>query len=259
MEPQQPIQNNENRALTGLLLIGVGIVLFAYKLGAPLPPWLISWHTGLIALGILIGVRHRFRNPGWLILVLIGTIFLLDDMIPSFNLQNFIGPIIIIAVGLLFIFRPKRSERWASKWREKNSYSQWNWNNPVADTSASATAAGAATEDGEFINSTSVLGGVKKVILSKNFKGGDIVCFLGGAEIDLTQADIQQTTVLEITQVFGGTKLIVPAHWNIRSEVTAIFGGIEDKRTVLTTAVDSNKTLVLRGTTVFGGLEIKNY
>ena len=35
----------------------------------------------------------------------------------------------------------------------------------------------------------------------------------GGAEINFMQADIQGRVELEVNQVFGGTKLIVPAHW----------------------------------------------
>ena len=103
-----------------------------------------------------------------------------------------------------------------------------------------------------------MFGGVKKVILSKNFQGGDITCFMGGCEIDLTKADFQTKAVIDITQVFGGTKIIIPSHWQISSEMTAIFGAIEDKRQQpLSAAVD--KILVIQGTSIFGGIEIKNY
>ena len=57
---------------------------------------------------------------------------------------------------------------------------------------------------------------------------------MGGTEINLMKADIQQPIVLEVNNVFGGAKLIVPSNWNVKNEVTAVFGGIEDKRTIST-------------------------
>ena len=82
---------------------------------------------------------------------------------------------------------------------------------------------------------------------------------MGGAEINMMQADIQGKVALEITQVMGGTKLIVPSHWRIQtSEVVSILGGIDDKRPVQGN-IDENKVLVISGTSILGGLEIKSY
>ena len=115
------------------------------------------------------------------------------------------------------------------------------------------------TTDGEFIEVNAVFGSAKKNIFSKNFKGGEINCFMGGAEIDLTQADIQGPVIIEANQVFGGTKLVIPPHWDIKMEVTSVFGGIEDKRKTIATQVDFNKVLIIKGSNVFGGMEIKSY
>ena len=56
----------------------------------------------------------------------------------------------------------------------------------------------------------------------------------------------------------GGTKIIVPAHWEVRSEITAIFAGFEDKRQQ-PAALNPQKVLILEGTSIFGGIELKNY
>jgi hypothetical protein len=58
--------------------------------------------------------------------------------------------------------------------------------------------------------------------------------------------------------VFGGTKLIVPPHWDVKTELVTIFGGIEDKRHIAS-KIDSSKVLIIQGTTVFGGIEINSY
>jgi predicted membrane protein len=82
----------------------------------------------------------------------------------------------------------------------------------------------------DYLDTVAVFGGVRKNVTSKDFKGGEVVCVLGGAEINLSQSIINGQASLELVNVLGGTKLIVPPHWEIKSEVVAIFGGIEDKR-----------------------------
>lgn len=180
-------------------------------------------------------------------MVAVGGIFMADDMLPDIDLHNYIGPILAIAVGLIFILRPHKSERLRNRQR---------WTTKL---DGSSNAARDTSSDAEYIDDSSFLGSMNKVILSKNFKGGEINCVLGGAQVDLSQADIQGQAVLEVNQVFGGTKIIVPANWNVKIEIVAVLGGVEDKRTVHAASVDNNKVLILKGNTVFGGIEIKNY
>jgi hypothetical protein len=41
--------------------------------------------------------------------------------------------------------------------------------------------------------------------------------------------------------------------------MTAVLGGIEDKRPPVTEAVGSSKVLILEGTVVMGGIDIRSY
>lgn len=109
------------------------------------------------------------------------------------------------------------------------------------------------------IDVTAVLGGVKRIVVAKNFQGGEITTFMGGADINLTQADVQGRAVLDITQVMGGTRLIVPAHWNVISEVVSVFGGINDKRVLQPTSFNPDKVLIIKGTSFMGGVDISSY
>ena len=111
----------------------------------------------------------------------------------------------------------------------------------------------------DFVNATSVFGGTKRNVISKNFKGGDLLSIFGGTELDLTKADITGTATLELITMFGGTKLIIPSNWTVKSQAAVIFGSIEDKRSVIPTTDGTEKVLLLKGTVMFGGVDIKNY
>src|SRR5687768_8205402 len=89
---------SHGRVWTGLFLIAAGSLLLAYKMGAPVPAWLISWPVTLIAFGVLITIKHRFRSPFGLILIFIGGFNLIDKFVPSLNFRNYSVPIIIILI-----------------------------------------------------------------------------------------------------------------------------------------------------------------
>lgn len=236
-------KSNTNVA-TGIFLIGGGLLFLAYKMGAPFPAWVFTWPTALIALGFYLGIKHSFRNFSWIALIGLGSFLLYDQQVPDLRLKNYLWPIFIIILGITFLFRDRNR-------RPKKDYSQTNWTgqNIVHENTE---------DDGEYINSSNVFGGTKKKIISKDFRGGKISCFFGGTEIDLTQADIQSTVVLEISQAFGGTKLVIPPHWKLKIEVTSFFAGMEDKRSVAAN-VDPTKILVITGSSVFAGIEITSY
>lgn len=267
MKEQQEMDGNYNdckhpksgRILSGLILIAIGVIFFAKQLGVLFPDWLFTWPVFLIALGLYIGAKHMFRNPGWLILVFIGSVFLVEHAFPEYKFHDFIWPMVFIIVGLFVVFKPYKNRFHHRCYNRFHKNQQLNKDsNPGAYAGPYSEYVSESSED--VINSVTIFGGVKKNIYSKNFKGGEVVCIMGGAEIDLSQADIEGTIVLEMIQIFGGAKLIIPSNWEIRSEAVVILGGIEDKRKQVTDKTDTNnKVLLLRGTCIFGGIDIKNY
>ena len=265
------------RFLLPMGLVIVGSLIFIRQMGIGLPEWLISWPLLMIVGGIIIGLAHAFRGPGWLIMILIGSFFLMDRMVPGLEIHRFIWPTIIILVGLIMLIRPKRpycdgddwggwySHRHRRRWqrfeRRFGPATNFGPGAPASPKPDAATGSGFEStrfSSEDYISATTLLGGINKNILSKNFKGGDITIFMGGAELNLSQADIQGSAVLDITQIMGGTKIIVPPHWTIRSELTSVFGSIEDKRQNIGTP-NPEKVLIIDGTSVFGGIEIRNY
>ncbi|MFI5123886.1 MAG: LiaI-LiaF-like domain-containing protein [Chitinophagales bacterium] len=273
------VQNNQPyRAHGGRFWIPLGIILIggfllARQMGVLMPEWIFSWPTIMIVLGIFSGLAHGFRGGGWLVLILIGTFFLLDEMIPGVSFHQYLWPVGLIAVGLFMLLRPRRSHWGGGDWggcnnrnrfrqerRRLRQHMRQNWRHPD-NTDSGHTGFGSASKSfssEDYIDVTTVFGGIHKNIVSKDFKGGDITVFMGGAEINLSQADIQGIARLDVTQIMGGTKLIVPPHWEIRSQLTSIFGNVEDKRQQHAT-VNPEKVLILDGSSVFGGIEIRNY
>lgn len=240
------ISGRSNNVLTGAFILIIGIAALLKATLTNVPDWLFSWQILLIAFGMFIGLRHNFRGPSWLILVLIGGIFLLTEIYPEISFRRYLWPIAIIVVGLFIILRPRRG------WK-------LNPNKKTEGASDSVFTEDIDYSKEDFIDSTSIFGGSKKIIISKKFRGGDLVNIFGGNELDLSQADFNGVAVIEITTIFGGTKLLVPSNWSVKSEAVTIFGGIEDKRRMQTITENPEKTLLLRGTVLFGGIDIKSF
>lgn len=252
---------HKGRRWVGLFLLVVGGLLLARASGVVFPSWFFTWPMILIAIGIFSGIRHGFRGLGWLIPIIVGSVFLVDEFTPDRSIKPYIWPIAIIVVGLAFILRPKK-KRWM---HDDTAISA----DPVTtdpkqfgkeSNPEHFTAPGqcrVSNDSSDTIDATAIFGGVKKNVLSKNFKGGDITTFMGGAEINLSQADCNGRIMLDCFNMFGGTKLIVPPDWDVQSELVTIFGGIEDKRPP--TQANPNKVLLLDGTCIFGGVEIKSF
>jgi predicted membrane protein len=251
-------RKKDSRIWSGLILLTVGVLLLAYKMGAPIPHWVFTWPVLLIAMGFLTGVKSRFHNPGAFIMMIVGGVFLVDQNVPGISFHNYLVPAILIGIGLVFILRPRRNwdQRFNRHWENRQ---QSTADYKPAETSLPSATSSAQGDNAEYIEINAVFGGVKKLILSKNFKGGELNSFMGGSELNLMQADILQPVVLEVHNVFGGTKLIIPANWDVRNEVTAIFGGIDDKRSIHANMPDANKTIILKGACIFGGIEVANY
>jgi hypothetical protein len=61
-----------------------------------------------------------------------------------------------------------------------------------------------------------------------------------------------------VETVFGGVEITVPSNWDVRMDMNTIFGGVEDKRNMPAMA-DPSKVLIIRGSCVFGGVDLKSF
>ena len=110
----------------------------------------------------------------------------------------------------------------------------------------------------DSLNLNTIFAGQKKVIYSKNFRGGNLTNVFGSIELDLTKADIQQAIVIDTFQLFGSARIIIPPHWTVFSNVASILGSVDDRRFQTIYNPDTDKKIYITGTCILGNLTIKN-
>ncbi len=86
-----------------------------------------------------------------------------------------------------------------------------------------------------------------------------IVCFWGGAELDLRQARFAaQECVLTINAIMGGATVIVPTHVNVQMEGTGILGGYSGPSGLVDPQLDATSpTVRIRGVAIMGGVNVE--
>lgn len=271
------------RVWAGIIIVCIGAVLLAGRLGLDwlFPHWLFSWRNMwpmiLIVVGLIIGGNSNFRNPASYILLGIGAFFLLRNF-THFDIGHLFWPAVIIGIGLWLLLGKGRTRPCppgpGSHTKFHRQPEGYEWDKRIVDdtdtkNSPGSSGATAFNETGEdpysttftrddYLKSTSVFSDVKKTIISKRFQGGEIVNICGGTDINLVQADIHHPIVIDVFQLFAGMKIIVPSHWKIQSEMVSVFGEVDDKRFTQGMSQDDQKVVYIKGTSIFGGITIKN-
>ena len=234
-------RRQEGRRAFGLIIAAAGVVLLLHTVGLfqNLNVYFYEgWPIVLVVIGFLIGIRSRFRNNVWWILMLIGSVHILQPyLFRDIPTHRIIWPALLIGAGLMMFFR----KRTPDKWKEANTQ--------------------LFTNDADTINIDVTFGGRKEIITSRTFRGGRIRASFAGAEVNLAAADSGiQPMVIEVHASFAGVEIIVPSHWEIQNEINPTMGSVEDHRMIHTADASTEKrTLVLRGSCSFGSVEIKSY
>lgn len=221
------------KVVLGGLIIIVGILFLLDNLGLELgfSIWEL-WPLILIALGLSLVARPSEERQALtgLILLAVGLIFLLDNLeVIPYGIGDF-WPIILILVGILII---------------KNAV--WGFRR--------------APQSEDFINLSFVLGGGDFRFNTKKLKGGKVSAIMGGGMIDLRDADMEEdTAVIDTFALMGGIDIRVPETWEVSVQGTPIMGGIDNKARLNNSAVAGKapKKLIIKGTAMMGGVEIKN-
>ena len=272
---------NDGSIAFGVIILGIGLVLLFRKFGLYIPDWVLTWPMILIAVGTYTLISQQFKSFFGSVVLFIGVYFLLKrEFDLDLGLDQFIWPVGLIALGIYLILHKKQENKaleevrknWESSRKKKTeaSSSEKIESAEVVDDAAASQEEPAKAPDSGFVRATGtafmdrinesvIFSGVNRKLMTKDFQGGKATVIFGGLDLDLTQVDFTGVVTLDLEVGFGGVKLLVPPHWDVRTEVSNIAAGLEDKRMFREGGVDTNKVLILKGTLLFSGLEIKSF
>ncbi len=228
------IKDFQGRIFAGLLIVFLGIIFLLGSMDRLDVGDFFSdyWPLFLIFVGLwhILGTQLRQSSFG-LLLVAVGVFFLLVNLdILGKNIWKFFFPILIIAVGLWVLFKPRFIGI-----KEKIP---------------------SIKEDdlGMFL----LFSGIKRRVESDQFRGGKATVLFGGIDLDLTKAKLAgNEATVELNAIFGGLEMRVPEEWKVIVDSNAILGGIDDKHWHRP-GEGAVPTLYVKGTAIFGGIDIKN-
>lgn len=230
-------RHDHNRGWFGFIVLIVGLLILAKHLHLYYLHFHLLWPVVLIVIGLILGVKHRFRNVAPFVLVGVGIAYLIRPFeFMGVSSSELAVPLGLILMGLYIIFRPRRKQVFMER-----------------DVSIS-------TSEENMLNIDVAFGGKKSIVTSKEFKGGNISVAFGGVELNLMQADSPVPMILDLKVSFGGVEIVVPSHWEVEVDIQPTMGSVEDHRMMRTTnASEEKRRLILRGTCAFGSVEIKSY
>jgi hypothetical protein len=220
----------------GILALVAGVLLLAGNLGfAPARHLLRYWPAALVAIGALKLVRSRSMGGAiggaiwlgagaWLLLNRLGLLH-----VSLWQAAATYWPALLVLLGLTM----------------------------VRQTLARRNEGERAVDRRDELHVVAILGGNKGSNGSHEFRGGELTAILGGVNLDLTQARLANgLAVLNVFTMWGGLELRLPEGWIVDNQMVVALGGYED-RTRPVGSPDAPR-LVLRGTTVMGGIEVRN-
>lgn len=222
--------------LFGILVILIGALLLLDNLSILDISGIWRWIPSLfILLGfwqlLVNGFRHWF---GPLILIGGGAIFQLAalELLSWEMLGGLIGPVALIIIGLLVILNRSRIGQ----------------------------ARNMEIDSSDTVNVFAMFNGISKQVQSTNFKGGEITAAFGGAELDLNQVSIAEKPArINVTAMFGGAEIRVPADWQVNMNIIGLFGGSSDERRSPSDLLESSPAdVVISGLAMFGGVTVKS-
>ena len=223
--------------IPGAIILAVGVIFLLDSLGyVRARHFLQFWPMILIFVGIAKIARRDSRIWGALVL-LFGVFLQLSELgIGHFSWGQF-WPLLLIAGGVMAMWSALQARRLMPT--------------PSSDTG----------DPRDTLNESAIFGGIEKRLNSREFRGGRLQAIFGGIELDLRDADmLGNEAVIHANAIFGGIEMRVPETWFVATRGQGVFGGFSDS-TRFSPPADpekSKKTLIVLGTSLFGGVEIRN-
>lgn len=221
-----------SKVLWGIVLIAAGVV---YALNVfhitDIDIFFQGWWTLFIIVPCAIGLFTEREKTGNIIGIVIGVFLLLccQDILSFSVLWKLLVPAIIVIIGLKMVF----TGLFGNKANEIMKKLRLEGKEPKV---------GCAVFSGCDMNFD-----------GKVFESAELTAVFGGIECNLRNAIIEKDCAIQVSAIFGGIDILVPAGINVKVSSNSIFGGVSNK-----TAVHQNApTIYVSGTCMFGGVDIK--
>ena len=218
--------------LWGLVFIIVGVVFALNTLEVTdINVFFDGWWTLFIIVPSFIDLFKEENKTGNIIGILIGIVLLLccQGILEFDIVSKLIVPIILIIVGLSFIFKDTINKKVKEEMKNLNK------------TNNDDYCATFGAQELDFSN--------------QEFKGCNINAIFGGVDCNLSNSIIKEDVIINVSAIFGGVDIIVPKDVKVKVTSTPIFGGVSNERT--NPKDDNAKTIYINATSIFGGVEIK--
>lgn len=253
-------KRSDKRFYFGVLLIALGVILILERLNLipeSMADALISWQMLLVGVGILSLIGGN-RTAG-IIMIVIGGTFMIPELITvPHEIRRIYWPLILVLLGILILMKQRDHRKW-NNLGNGNNFSGTDNNSPDQPDPLDSSK---NTESFNTFDDFVIFGGREIFVNSPALVGGKATSIFGGIEFDLRKATLRPGgATIDCVSVFGGCGFKIPMDWNVRNEVTTIFGAFTDKRgeTYNDRYYDPSKTLVIKGVSLFGGIEVKHF
>jgi len=222
--------------ILGLIIVLAGVLVLLNNFDL-LPRQVVrvifSWPSILVFIGIF---SLNSENRLWgILLISVGLFFHVSKYFQlDKNFWDIFWPGLIIFIGITLIYGSKKA-------KSRNSENH-------------LSAHSISNEVDEVV----ILGSNERSFAGTNFSGGSATALFGSAQFNFSAAQMQnEAAVLELNLIFSGAKIIVPMDWHVSFEAVNIFGGFSDKRPQ--DRVQHQKTLIIKGSAIFSGVEVRAY
>ena len=234
--PDSPFAAATPQFVFGVLIMLAGVALLLDRFGIISAGVLFKlWPLGLVAFGVMHFTRgahqHRFWGLFW---IFTGSWLLLRSLdIINLGFWELFLPVLLTMFGASLVMRTlsETGHIKPDKGRSPHLFAVWS--------------------------------GSKQKFDGQPFEGAYMTAVMGGCELDLRRAVVppgEERTVV-VFALMGGHLIKLPPEWDVVVKAVPIMGAIEDKRDTpvapppLTAAPPR---LIIQGTVMMGGLELKN-
>lgn len=234
------------RTVAGIILVLLGILFTLDNFGLVEAGDVFRyWPLLFVAAGLAKLVRARLpeqRFAGALIAAFGAALLLHNLDLVRFHFRD-IWPFFLVFGGAFLVWRSIRARDHA------------------LDGTSGSSDPQAPNPRGSLLNEFALMGGGERVVRDPDFRGGEVTAIMGGFDIDLRQAGIAgDSAEITIFALWGGVDLKVPEEWNVVLQGIPILGAFSNSARGGGPPASGapRKTLVVRGTVIMGGLEVKN-